>query len=171
MSEPAVHLSPRASCYLDILFPSPTTLKSSAPPYTSHSPLLPTGKALGAAVLTRHLDHLPPPGGHKPQPPSVLRAPPADHVPRPPRPQLLPLAACAFLSCSCLSPPSDGRLLKDGPVPHPPQSFRVTPSAAELATAGTPCPTTRKLVSLCTFLGLRTLSPGQGKQDPQMQRR
>ena len=78
--------------------------------------------------------------------------------PDPPRPQLLPSAACAFMSCSRLSPPSDGRLLKDGPVPHPPQSFRVTPSAAELATAGTPCPTTRKLVSLCTFLGVNTES-------------
>lgn len=154
MSEPAVHLSPRASCYLDILFPSPTTLEASAPLYSSHSPLLPTGKALGAGVLTHHLDHLPPPGRTQAPAPSVLRAPPSDHAPRPP---IDPNTSFTSLRLHVLFlpvTPSDGGLLRDGPVPHPPQSFRVTSSAAELATAGMPCPTTRKLVSLCTFLGL-----------------
>ena len=120
MYEPAVHLSSRTSCYLDILLPSPTTLEAADPPYTSDSPLLLTGKALGTSVLTRHLDHLPPPGRTQApaslsaQSPSFRSHPPTLHTPRP-----LPLPAFASMSCSCLLPPSDGRLLKDGPVPNP----------------------------------------------------
>ena len=99
---------------------NPTTLEAADPPYTSDSPLLLTGKALGTSVLTRHLDHLPPPGRTQApaslsaQSPSFRSHPPTLHTPRP-----LPLPAFASMSCSCLLPPSDGRLLKEGPVPHP----------------------------------------------------
>ena len=155
MYEPAVHLSSRTSCYLDILLPSPTTLEAADPPYTSDRPLLLTGKALGTTVLTRHLDHLPPPGRTQApaslsaQSPSFRSHSPTLHTPRP-----LPLPAFASMSCSCLLPNQMAGSLKTGLSLIPPHSFRVTPSAAELATAGMPCPTTRELVSLYTFLGL-----------------
>lgn len=152
MYEPAVHLSSRTSCYSTSYF--------QAQPHQRHlihltlpTVLLLTGKALGASVPYLYLTTFLPRKDTSPSLPSVLKAPPSDHIPQPPytlTTSFTSLHPCPVPVCY---PLQMAGFLKDGPVLHPSSLFQVTPSAAKLATAGMPCPTTRKLASLIPSWG------------------